>query len=282
MRQKANNAYGVPGSGRTGSLSFSVANTLEMKVRSKSDTTGVKKIKLIDNFSFSGSYNFLADSLNLSNINLSLRTTIYGNFGLNLNAVLDMYQVDKNGRRINKFNIGNGKFGRIASTGWSFAYTFNSKKANQPSINDINSGAMAFLNPFNTSIDMDPHLRRQMMASTYYDFSIPWNLGFSYSISYNNNGIKKNITQAVQFNASVNLTEKWGLTFNGGFDIMARKLSIGTFTLTRDLHCWQMNFSWTPVGTCKGWNFHIGVKSSLLQDLKYDRSKSRYDSLYDD
>ncbi len=278
----SNNAYGVPGSGRTGSLSFSVANTLEMKVRSKSDSTGVKKIKLIDNFSFSGSYNFLADSLNLSNINLSLRTTIYGNFGLNLNAVLDMYQVDKNGRRINKFNVGNGKFGRIASTGWSFAYTFNSKKANQPAINDINSGAMAFLNPFDTSIEMDPHLRRQMMASTYYDFSIPWNLGFSYSITYNNNGIRKNITQAVQFNASVNLTEKWGLTFNGGYDIMARKLSIGTFTLTRDLHCWQMNFSWTPVGTCKGWSFHIGVKSSLLQDLKYDRSKSRYDSLYDD
>ena len=278
----SNNAYGVPGSGRTGSLTFSVANTLEMKVRSRTDSTGVKKIKLIDNFSFGGSYNFLADSLNLSNISLNLRTTLYGNFGLNLSAVLDMYKVDKNGRKINQFNIGNGKFGRIASTGWSFGYTFNSKKATQPALNDINSGALMYLNPFDTSIDIDPHMRRQMMAATYYDFSIPWNLGFSYSISYTDNGIKKNVTQSVQFNGSVNLTPKWGISFNGGYDIKARKLSIGTFSLSRDLHCWQMNFNWTPIGTCKGWSFHIGVKSSLLQDLKYDKSRSRFDSLYDD
>lgn len=280
----SNNAYGVPGSGRTGSLSFSVSNTLEMKVRSKSDTTGVKKIKLLDNFSFSGSYNFLADSLNLSNISLSLRTTIYGNFGLNLNAVLDMYKVDKNGRRINKFNVGHGKFGRIASTGWSFGYTFNSKKASQPAMNDINSGGYvgAYVNPYNTSVEMDAMMRRQMMASMYYDFNIPWNLGFNYSVSYTNNGIKKKITQTLGFNGSVNLTPKWGISYTGGFDFESKKLTPGQFNLTRDLHCWQMTFSWTPVGPTKGWSFHIGVKSSMLSDLKYDKSRSRYDSLNDD
>ena len=277
------NAYGVPGSGRSGSLSFSVANTLEMKVRSRKDTSGVKKIKILDNFSFSGSYNFLADSINLSDISLNLRTTIYGNFGLNISATLDMYQVDSRGRKINKFNIGHGKFGRIARTGWSFGYTFNSKKSDRPAVNDINSQNFidAYVNPFNTEYQMDPALRRQMMVSTYYDFSIPWNLGFNYSLSYQNNGLKKTVTQTLGFNGSLNLTPKWGISFNGGFDFVTKKITPGVITLTRDLHCWQMSFNWVPIGFRQSWSFNIGVKSAMLADLKYDKSMSNYDAIAD-
>lgn len=120
------------------------------------------------------------------------------------------------------------------------------------------------------------------MAATYYDFNIPWNFGFNYSVSYTNNGIKKNITQTLGFNGSVNLTPKWGLTFNGGFDFENKKFTPGTFNLTRDLHCWQMTFAWTPIGTARGWSFHIGVKSSMLADLKYDKSRYRFDMLNDE
>lgn len=278
--------YGVPGRGRSASISFSLTNTLEMKVLSKKDTSGVRKIKLIDNLSISSSYNFLADSLNLAPFSLNLRTTIYGNFGLNLSATLDPYQVDEKGRRINKFLIEKGKIGRITNTGWSFGYTFNSKKASQPAINDINSGTPItppeytdfFADPNNK---IDPVTQRQMMTAQYYEFAIPWNLGFNYSMSYTNNGIKKNVSQTLGFNGSVTLTPKWGLTFNGGYDFEARKITPGVFTVNRDLHCWQMSFSWVPVGFRKSWSFNIGVKSAMLQDLKYDKRSSFYDNLYD-
>lgn len=279
--------YGVPGKGRSASISFSLANTLEAKVLSKKDTSGVKKIKIIDNLSASSSYNFLADSLNLSPFSLNLRTTIYGNFGLNLSATLDPYEVDAQGRRINKFMISRGKIGRITNTGWSFGYTFNSKKSDRPAMNDINSGGANtspaytdfFADPENQK--MDPNMRRMMMTSQYYDFNIPWNLGFNYSLSYTNNGIRKNISQTLGFNGSVNLTEKWGVTFNGGYDFEARTITPGTVTITRDLHCWQMNMTWVPVGMRKSWSFNISVKSAMLKDLKLDKNSSFYDSLYD-
>ena len=121
------NAYGVPSSGSSASLNFSLKQNLEMKVASDRDTTGTRTLKLIDDLTISGSYNFLADSLNLSNINLSFRTTITQNFGIQLSATLDPYQVTPEGRRINKLAWAKGKPGRITSTGWSFGYSFQSK-----------------------------------------------------------------------------------------------------------------------------------------------------------
>lgn len=279
--------YGVPGKGRSASISFGIQNTLEAKILSKKDTSGIRKIKIIDNLSANSSYNFLADSLNLAPFSLNLRTTIYGNFGLNLSATLDPYEVDAQGRRINKFMIERGKIGRITNTGWSFGYTFNSKKSDRPAMNDINSGSNItppeytdfFADPENQKLD--PNTRRMMMTSQYYDFNIPWNLGFNYSMSYTNNGIRQNVTQTLGFNGSVNLTPKMGITFNGGYDFESRKLTPGTVTISRDLHCWQMNFSWVPVGFRKSWSFSINVKSAMLKDLKYDKNSSYYDNLYD-
>ena len=125
------------------------------------------------------------------------------------------------------------------------------------------------------------------MANTYYDFALPWNFSFNYTISYGtslvNNGttgIKRNVNQTLGFNGSLNLTPKWGVTFQGGFDLMTCKLTTSSISISRDLHCWQMSFSWIPFGYHKSWSFHIGVKSAMLQDLKYDRSQSMYDNLY--
>ena len=286
----SDNAYGVPGSGQQMALNFSLSQTLEMKVLSKRDTTGVKKVKLIDQIQISGSYNFLADSMRLSTIPVSFRTTIFGsNFGLQLNATLDPYEISPQGVRYNKLMWRRGLPGRILSTGWSFGYTFKSRQdRTQAAINDINSIPLEYINPFYDPYgQMDPTLRRRYMSQAYYDFSLPWNLGFNYMISYSaspfNNGTtgyRKNVTQTIGFNASVNLTPKTGISLTGGYDIMNNKLTTSSISITRDLHCWQMSFVWIPFGFHRSWSFNIGVKASSLADLKYDKSQSMYDNMY--
>ena len=282
--------YGVPSAGRSAGISFGLTQTLEMKVRSNKDTSGFRKIKLIDNFSITSSYNFLADSLNLAPFSINLRTNLFKNVGLNVNATLDPYQIDANGRKVNKFMLRKGKLGRLTSVSTSFGYSFNSKNLGSSSpaaINDINSGTTEvppeytdmFTQPGYNQID--PFTRRQMMSATYYDFSIPWNFGFNYSFSYTKPGLQANIVQTLGFNGSVNLTPKWGVTFNGGYDFGSKKITPGTFTLTRDLHCWQMSFNWVQIGFRKSWSFTINVKASMLKDLKYDRNSSFYDNFYD-
>ena len=279
------NAYGVPSSGRSMSMNFSLSQNLEMKVLSKRDTSGVRKIKLIDELRISGSYNFLADSMRLSTIPVSFRTTLFNNFGINLSATLDPYRVTPEGKRYNKLFFP----GRVLSTGWSFGYTFKSRQdRSDPAINDITSLPPEYMNPFYDPYGrMDPVLRRQYMAQSYYDFSLPWNFGFNYavnySISYVNNGTtgyRKNVTQTIGFNGSLNLTPKMGVTFQGGFDIMKKKLTTSSISISRDLHCWQMSFSWIPFGFHRSWSFNIGVKASSLADLKYDKSESMYDNMY--
>ena len=119
------------------------------------------------------------------------------------------------------------------------------------------------------------------MSGMYYDFNLPWNFGFNFSISYTNTGVRKVITKTLGFQGSLNLTDKWGITFNGGYDFDAKKITPGVVTLARDLHCWQMNFTCVPIGARKSWSFNISANSSLLKDLKYEKSSSFYDNLYE-
>ncbi len=306
----ANESYGVPGRGPMGALTFSLKQTLEAKVLSKTDTTGTKKVKIIDDFTVSGNYNFLADSLKLSDLNLSLRATIPGlkNFGINLQAVWDLYEwkeIDGVVRKVDRLAFGSGGMGHITRTGWSAGYTFNGGQqgagagaagggagAGRTAINNINTHSplgindaeFHSVNPFYFDPDnpMDPLARRDLMVGTYYDFSIPWSFGFNYTISYNNNLGKKTVNQSVTFNGNMNLTPKWAITFNGGLDLQQMKMTPILFTLTRDLHCWQFNFNWVPIGYRRSWSFNISVKSQMLRDLKYDKESSHYDNLNDD
>lgn len=280
--------FGVPSSGQSMAINASLSQTLEMKVLSKRDTSGMKKIKLIDELRIGQvSYNFLADSMGLSNIPISLRTTVFQNFGININATLDPYRVTPQGQRINKLFFP----GRVVSASTSFGYTFQSRQDNStPAINDINSAPVdpAYANPFYDPYgQMNPALRRQYMTQAYYDFSLPWNLGFNYTISYSasptNNGTtgyQKNITQTLGINGSVTILPKMGVTIQGGYDFQAKELTPASITITRDLHCWQMSFAWVPFGHYQSWSFNIGVKAASLADLKYDKSQSMFDNLY--
>jgi hypothetical protein len=284
----SDNAYGVPSSGQSAMLNFGLSQSLEAKVLSKRDSTGVRKIKIIDDLSIGESYNFLADSMRLSNISISLRSTISKKFGINLRATLDPYEVTPEGKRYDKLTWSRGNLGRIVNTGWSFGYTFQSRESSQPAINDINSIPPEYTNPFYDPYGtMDPNLRRQYMAKAYYDFSLPWNFGFNYNINYSlayvNNGTtgyKRNITQTIGFNGSITFSQKMAATISGGYDLSQRELTTSSISITRDLHCWQMSFSWIPFGHYKSWSFHIGVKAASLQDLKYDKSQSMYDNFY--
>ncbi|MBQ1964355.1 MAG: LPS-assembly protein LptD, partial [Tidjanibacter sp.] len=234
--------YGVPSSGRNASVSFSMAQTLEAKIRSDEDTTGVKKVKIIDDFSFSLSYNFLADSMKLSqSIPVRIRSSIIPKFGINISMTLDPYEVDKaTGKRYNKLLLlTRGIPGRIASTGWSCGYTFNSSNLyTEATINDISKQYPEYSNPYfyDPNDPLDPALRRQLMTSQYYDFSMPWNASFNYSINYTNNGVKARVVNTLGFNASVTLDKKknWAISYTGGFDFERKELTPGVVNIIRD------------------------------------------------
>ena len=279
--------YGVPSSSPTASIGLSVSQTLEAKVKSDTDTTGMKKVKIIDELGFSLDYNFLKDSMKLSTIPVRIRSSIIPNFGINISMTLDPYEVDKTtGLRYDKLMWGRGVPGRIASTGWSCGYTFRSSDLyTEATINDISKEYPEYSNPYfyDPNDPLDPALRRQLMTSQYYDFSLPWNFSFNYSINYTNDGMRKRVTNTLSFNASVTLDKekKWAMTYRGGYDFEGKALTPGAFTLTRDLHCWQMNFNCVPFGFRKSWSFNISVKASLLQDLKYEKNSSMYDNMYE-
>ncbi len=280
--------YGIPGKGQRAALTFSLGNTLEMKVRNRQDSTGTRKIKILDNLSIASSYNFLADSLNLAPFAINLRAPLAKSISLNVSATLDPYQINENGQKINRFMLKDGKIGRITSATTSFGYSFNSSNNPSGARNDINSAPLpvtadqASFFGSEAFSQLDANTRRQMMTSQYYDFNIPWNFGFNYSFSYSRPGHTATITQTLGFNGSFNLTPKWGVTFDGGYDFKGRKVTPGTISVTRDLHCWQMSFSWVPIGFRKSWSFSINVKSALLKDIKYDKNNSFYDNLYGD
>ncbi len=278
------NAYGVPGSGQQFNLTFGLSQSLEAKIRTK-DT--VKKVKIIDQISISGSYNFLADSMRLSVLPIQLRTTITQGVALNISMTLDPYEVSPEGVRYNKLMWSRGSIGRVQSIGWSFGYSFRSKEG-QRAANDINSLPPEYFNSWSDPYgELNPAMRRQWMAGQYYDFSIPWNFGFNYSFNYSaqlvNNGTtgyRKNISQTINVNGSIKLTPKTMITATSGFDFTTRKMSMTSISITRDLHCWQMSFTWIPFGAHKSWAFNIGVKAASLADLKFDKSYTQYDYMY--
>jgi len=270
--------YGSPPGRKSGQAHFNFANTLEIKVPSEKDTvTGLKKIKLIENFTVSGSYDFARDSLNLSPINMSGRSRLWKNLNLQYSSRWDPYAVDSAGRNINVFEWKtNHRLLRRDNTSWYLSFnlalndkTFNKKKQKivekKPPIQD-KSGQLQ-------EIKENPN--------EYIQWSIPWTLNLDYSFRYSNvlNYVdqiwtpKKTIVQTLGFSGNVNITPKWKFTFLSGWDFTNKQLSLTSISLYRDLHCWEMRFNWIPFGYHKSWNFSINVKASILQDLKITKKK---------
>lgn len=274
--------YGGPGSGKSGSVNFSLGNNLEMKVLSPQDTaSNTKKIKILENFNFSSSYNMLADSMNWSPVSFRARTTLFEKFSINFSSSFDPYALDQKGNRYKEFQYRtNGKPFRLtsASTGISFSLQGGkgggASQSNQGAI--MGRGGMMDdgLNPdgvpFGESLGAG-------FGQDYVDFDIPWSLRFDYTFAYRKQRFDKNITQSVNFSGSINLTPKWKIGFSSGYDFKNRKLTTTSLNINRDLHCWEMGISIIPIGYLKSYSFRINVKSATLRDLKYTKNQSRYD-----
>jgi hypothetical protein len=113
--------------------------------------------------------------------------------------------------------------------------------------------------------------------SAYIDFNVPWNLAFNYSFSYNNNYISSNVSNTVMLSGDVTVTKGWKVQYSTNYDIRAGKLAVSSFTIYRDLHCWDLNITWIPFGVYKSYNVTLKVRASILQDLKLSK-RSDYTS----
>lgn len=293
--------------GKQGSLNFTLDNNVEMKIKSDRDSTGVRKISLIDKLSLGMSYNMAADSFKWSDLSVGLRLKFSKSYTLNLNGQFDTYtyQADSRGNPIKvdvpRWQAGKG-LGRLRSTGTSFSYTFNNdtfKKwfggntdSNIPEEN-IGDGELEDLtaeNPKDATVPEESEggrLRGKKKDTGEYDSDgyliskIPWSLSFNYSMQlrYGDFNPQKleydyKLTHALSFNGNIQPTKNWSFNFNTTYDFDNKKISFMTCNVTRNLHCFQMSASFVPVGPYKSYTFSIAVSSALLKDLKYNQSSS--------
>ncbi|MCD4694661.1 MAG: hypothetical protein K8S16_00365 [Bacteroidales bacterium] len=279
--------YGTAPQGRSGSIGFKLSNNLEMKVRSRKDTiTGTKKVVLIEDFSLSTGYDIARDSLNLNKLTLSGRTTLFKKLQINYSSSYDPYALDSTGTRINKFEWDvNKQLYRTEKHSWrlSFSFRLNSemlsknkkKKDTQEPEKTQQTGNWTEQELKDVTENLDG----------YVDWNVPWSLNLSYNLNYTTNYKYKNgywnytidkdkiLIQTLGFNGDINITPKWKFGFRSGYDFENKQLTYTSVDIYRDLHCWEMRFSWIPIGFRQSWNFTINIKSSLLQDLKLDKKK---------
>ena len=278
----ANGIFGQPGTGLSNSLSFSINNNIEAKVRSKDSLeTEPKKITLLNNLNFSASYNMAADSLKWSPVSVTAGTKIFDNkLGINARASLDPYALDVNGRRINTFNINNGgSLFRLTNAGITMNYSFSSKNSKKgSSAQQKNDEANNSDGIFGENIGVSNQLNddetgeEEVKESKLYQASFPWTLKVAYSLNYSNANRQNEITSnSLMFSGDIELTPKWALGFSSGYDIKNEGFTYTQLRFTRDLDSWKLNFNWVPFGTRQTYYFFIGVKSSMLSDIKYDK-----------
>ncbi len=291
---------GAPSAGKSGTVTVQLANNLEMKVKSNSDSTGIKKISLIENLSIGQSYNFAADSMRLSNINTSILLRLTKSFNLNLNATWDpyCYALTPSGSpvKVDRLRIAHGKgLAKLSSTGTSFSYTFNNdtfrRKKDSSRDNSRNNTDGTDEEPDTEEEDAFNNRaragRRQEDETNsadvdgYASWSCPWSLSLNYSVNYGYGefdydrlDFRGKFTQNLSFSGNIRPTKNWNFSFSASYNFDLKKIAYMNCSMSRDIHCFTMTASFVPVGPYKSYNFHIAVKSSLLQDLKWDKRSS--------
>lgn len=265
--------YGQPDRRRSGRVGFGLLNNLEMKVRTDKDSTELKKIKLLENLGFSTSYDLSADSLNWAPISANGRTRIGKFLSFQFNGTLDPYGfvTDSTGRqtRVNRSSK-ETQDEWLRLTNGSVAFNFrltgkgkDGKKANEPKKSKYATDEE--MEMINANIDQ------------YIDFSIPWSLNVSYNIRYSKPTNTSNVTQTLNFNGDLSLTDNWKIGATSGWDFTNNDFSYTSLNINRDLHCWQLAVNWIPFGPRQSYNITLNVKSAVLQDLKLNRRRDFYD-----
>ena len=303
--------FGTAPSGQSGSIGFDFKNNLEMKIRDDDDSTGTRKISLIDDLGIGFSYNMMADSMKWSMINSNIRLKLSKSYTLSLNATWDpyIYELDQNGnpRHVDKLRVLNGRgIGKLMNTGTSFSYSLNQEtfkklfsreKSEEEGEDDENVDPDAALpddgtmgeNPYETggsrnALAESDNSMGEFDDDGYLKNAMNWNLSFNYSLRYGYGDFNKErmeydgrLTHNFGLSGSIQPTKNWNMTFNTDYNFDMKKFTNINCTLTRNLHCWSMSASFIPIGPYKSYNFTIRANSSMLQDLKYEQRSSPYD-----
>jgi lipopolysaccharide assembly outer membrane protein LptD (OstA) len=284
--------FGAPGNRFSSSIGLSLSNNVEAKVRAKDSTaTEPKKIFLLNSLNFSTNYNIAADSLNFSPVRMSGGTQLFDNkMSVNFGATLDPYALDNTNRKINEFNINNGgSLFRISSANFTMSYNLSNDSfggdsdENDAAKNEsLRSGGRAddlFGKPqdfadrrLNNSNKNDEEAK----PTDLYKYKIPWSLRLAYALNYNNSRRQNEISShSLMFSGDIELSPRWSVGASSGYDFKNNGFTYTQLRFERDLESWRMNFSWIPFSSRSSWNFFIGIRSSILSDLKYDKQRQR-------
>lgn len=298
-----NALYGRPSKGKTGSFSFDVSNNIEMKLRSEDDSTGFKKISIIDELGASMSYNMAAKEKPWSDLSMRIRLKWWKNYTFNLNAVFATYayELDANGNPYvgNRTEWGYGRFGRFQGMSQNISYTLNPEKLKKlfggkdkrkDKTKKDNHSDDGMDTNIESNID-DTMVKAQQGASGgnkaetdddgYMAFSMPWSITFGYGITMREDTRAKfnkktmrypyGFTQTLNFSGNLQLSEGWNISFSSGYDFENKALSMTTASLQRDLHCFNMSCS-VVLAPYTSYNFTFRCNAATLADaLKYDK-----------
>lgn len=288
---------GAPRLGKSNSLSFSLANTLEAKVTDKDSTaTEAKKVPILSNFNISTGYNLEADSLKLSPLSVNGGTNILDNkMSINFSASLDPYAIDNTGRRIDTWNIDNGgSLLRLTRANLNIGYSISSemfgKKEEEEEEKDEEISEFDYVaqsggrdddlfgrtDDFNQLDDRD-RKDESDIENPIYGTKIPWDFRLAYSASYNNSNRQGELSNhSLMFSGNIELSPRWKLRGNSSYDFVNNGFGLTSLGFERNLKSFDMRFTWTPFGQYRQWNFFIGISASILKDLKWEnRSQPR-------
>ncbi|MEO8413473.1 MAG: putative LPS assembly protein LptD [Ginsengibacter sp.] len=282
------NVFGPYSIGRFGGLNFGIDNNISMKVRNKKDTgeNALKKISIIDGLSLNGSYNFFADSFQLSPFQLSARSNLFNKINITASGQLDPYDVNGQGQRVNRLlwqrkplslgRLVNGNVSLSTSLQGGNKKTGSTKPEIKPNDYTADGYTTDQYNGEMADIRSNP--------GEYADFNIPWSLNFSYALTFSKNyllnqGFITTFSQNATFGGTLNITPKWQTAINGYYNITTGQLNAVSISISRDMHCWQMSIALSPVGIYRFFSINISPKSALLRDIRVNRTRSFYNGL---
>lgn len=282
----------APGKGKSATMSLSIGNNLEAKVRDMKDTTGTgtKKVKILDQLNLTTGYNFLADSLKMNNVGVSMSTSVFGKLGINGNMNFDPYAIDGKGKRINRYNIlETGVPLRLTNVSGSLSYSLSGKgtvKGNDGS--KSGGGESGNAADYYRRIYYHPVTGEYIPGGWLYytNPNVPWSVNFNYNFSMNrtyefiNDQLRKkdNYTQTLGVQGNIQLTPKMSVQAQSGWDFTAMKMTTTQFSFRYDLHCFNISVSWVPSGMYQSYSFLISANAAALADLlRFKKSTSYWD-----
>ncbi len=253
--------YGTLNRNESSSLNFGLLNNLEMKVKSKKDTTGEgKKIKIFEALQFSSSYDMIKDSLNWTNVAISGRTNLTKNINFQMRGSLSPYVITEEGTKINRsYWKENQSIGVLETGSFTLGLNFSSQDAKKKDRQTEDEEDQA-----------DQNGNRNEFFNENANFDVPWTFRANYNLNYTRAN-NDDVTQTLDLGGDLNLTTKWKVGFTSGWDFEQSDIAYTSINIFRDLHCWQMRFNWIPTGQRQSYTFTIQVKASILQDLKLDK-----------